>query len=958
MGRALALTACLLVLLGSNTAVSQSRELSSRWRTIRSEHFAVHYPERLALLARRVLAVAERAQGRLEPVFLDVPKRRVQIVLTDETDSANGSATAVPYNTMRLFASAPDDLSVLGDYDDWMTVLITHEHAHILHFDNIGGIPAIVNKIFGRRWSPNQILPNWIIEGVATYEESAQTAGGRMRSTMFEMYMRMAVLEDNLVHFDTLNNNTDYWPQGNIWYLYGSRFVDWMVQRWGEEVIGKWAQWYGARAIPFSVNRMASRIQGFTFSELYALWIADMQAEYGQVAQQVGEQGVVEGERLTFLGQTVRGLRFFDDDRLSYYVSDGQSDPQIRLHDLTRDESQSLRRSRGLSYPVRAPDGNVYYESIDAYKTIFLYYDLFRVNPETKKRERLTKGLRARYPDVSPDGRKIAFARGENGTSSLWIADLDAIEKSKEILVRSGNFEQVFTPRFSPDGTKIAYSVWLEGGYRDIHVMDLRTRTVTRITDDRALDTGPAWSPDGKRLYFSSDRTGIANIYWWDLTTGQTKQLTNVISGAYTPAPSPDGKRLAYIGYTSRGFDIYMLDLESGSGRAAPAYVDTRPAPSPSDTFNPDLGSRYVAAPTLAPRYWGLDFQEDSFGRQLGITLNGRDVAGFHDWRWRIGVSLDEGYVNTDFRYTLRRMPPDLFVTLFRQVSLRGGLEVNGVPQEWTEDRLGGRIGASYQIPRSFHRNTVSASYGWSWSRVIEGVRLPIDPNESPPVVPETGLDGGFALGWTYSDVRQQTFDMTPSAGRSLSASLSLGHPSVGGRFSFVRASWAVRRFVQTPWKKHQVIALRYGGGAAYDSRGERGSFALGGFPDTSLLDQLVYDDQLGGVALRGYPAFSVIGDRFHLLQSEYRFPLVRVLRGPETVPVFFDRLYALIFFDWGNAYFGAMDFEDFKKGIGAELLGDFTLGYEVAYSLRLGLAYGFDGGGGLQLYVNFGFPF
>jgi len=160
------------------------------------------------------------------------------------------------------------------------------------------------------------------------------------------------------------------------------------------------------------------------------------------------------------------------------------------------------------------------------------------------------------------------------------------------------------------------------------------------------------------------------------------------------------------------------------------------------------------------------------------------------------------------------------------------------------------------------------------------------------------------------------------------------------------------------PWAQHHVIAVRYGGGAGEDSRGERGMFSLGGFPDTSLIEQLLNFEQLGGVALRGYPAFSIVGDRFHLLQTEYRFPLTRVLRGPGTVPVFFDRMYGLVFFDYGDAYFGPLDLNSFRKGTGAELLMDFTLGYVQPYTLRLGFAYGLDEGGGTQFYINFGRPF
>jgi outer membrane protein assembly factor BamA len=160
------------------------------------------------------------------------------------------------------------------------------------------------------------------------------------------------------------------------------------------------------------------------------------------------------------------------------------------------------------------------------------------------------------------------------------------------------------------------------------------------------------------------------------------------------------------------------------------------------------------------------------------------------------------------------------------------------------------------------------------------------------------------------------------------------------------------------PWAQHHVLAFRYGGGAGEDSRGERGIFSLGGFPETSFLDQLLNFTQSGGVALRGYPAFSIFGDRFQLVQTEYRFPLTRVLRGPGTVPVFLDRMWGLVFFDVGNAYFGQLDPSNFRKGVGLELHMDFTIGYVQPMSLRLGFAYGLDEGGGAQFYVSFGRPF
>ena len=131
MARLAAAMAGLLVLLGAIPAGAQTKDVTKRWRTVESAHFEVSYPEPLGLVARRVLEVAERAHEKLRPLLGHEPRKRVQIVLNDDVDTANGNATPLHYNVIRLFVSAPEDLSVLSDFDDWLTILVTHEHAHI-----------------------------------------------------------------------------------------------------------------------------------------------------------------------------------------------------------------------------------------------------------------------------------------------------------------------------------------------------------------------------------------------------------------------------------------------------------------------------------------------------------------------------------------------------------------------------------------------------------------------------------------------------------------------------------------------------------------------------------------------------------------------------------------------------------------------------------------------------------
>ena len=92
---------------------------------------------------RTSATLAESIHARLVPAVGWAPSEKTEILLSDQTDSANGSATALPYDAVRLNVTAPDDMSPLGDVDDWYLELVTHEYTHILHTDHIEGIPAL-----------------------------------------------------------------------------------------------------------------------------------------------------------------------------------------------------------------------------------------------------------------------------------------------------------------------------------------------------------------------------------------------------------------------------------------------------------------------------------------------------------------------------------------------------------------------------------------------------------------------------------------------------------------------------------------------------------------------------------------------------------------------------------------------------------------------------------------------
>jgi TolB protein len=122
------------------------------------------------------------------------------------------------------------------------------------------------------------------------------------------------------------------------------------------------------------------------------------------------------------------------------------------------------------------------------------------------------------------------------------------------------------------------------GGNPDIYVLDLQTQNLTRITDDPAIDTEAAWAPDGKFIYFTSDRAGGPQIYKIGVNPGdRPKRIT--FSGNYNARPrvSADGNQLAMVTLDSGNYRVAVQDLSSGTVRVlSKGHLDESPSFAPN----------------------------------------------------------------------------------------------------------------------------------------------------------------------------------------------------------------------------------------------------------------------------------------------------------------------------------------------------------------------------------------
>jgi serine/threonine-protein kinase len=126
-----------------------------------------------------------------------------------------------------------------------------------------------------------------------------------------------------------------------------------------------------------------------------------------------------------------------------------------------------------------------------------------------------------------------------------------------------------FYPPLSPDGTRLA--VFAADQESDVWLWDLGRTTLTRVTFDPGQDLYPVWTPDGRRLIFTSERAGIRNLYWQAADgTGAVERLTNSPNPQVATAVSPDGRHLIFTETAPKtGDDVMQMELD-GPHRVTP----------------------------------------------------------------------------------------------------------------------------------------------------------------------------------------------------------------------------------------------------------------------------------------------------------------------------------------------------------------------------------------------------
>ena len=199
--------------------------------------------------------------------------------------------------------------------------------------------------------------------------------------------------------------------------------------------------------------------------------------------------------------------------------------------------------------------------------------------------------------------------------SLVWVDRSGREEAVADAPLRAYQF-----PRISPDATRVAIDV--RDQEQDIWIWDFARRTLTRFTFDSGLEQYPAWTPDSRRLVFTSQRGPTANLFWQAADgTGVVERLTE----------SPNSQQLAYA-VTRQGSSAILRETSAATG------LDLKLVPlQPKGEAKPRVTTAFVESNgELSPDERWLAYQSNESGQWHVYVQTFPDPAG---GRWQISTA-------------------------------------------------------------------------------------------------------------------------------------------------------------------------------------------------------------------------------------------------------------------------------------------------------------------------------
>ncbi len=501
------------------------------WNVYHATHFDIYFYDEEKPALEKVVDMAESAYDDLSRKFNFQVSKKIPIIYYathSAFEQTNVDLNFIPEG-VGAFAEPTRNRMVIpiDTTDEKLLQLVQHELTHVFEYE------ILFQGKLGKEVTSNP--PTWMMEGLASFMGNDEDSKDRM------------VLRDAVVN-DAVPPITHAQGGGYFAYRFGHAVFAFIQQKYGWEGLRDFIYEY-RNTLGNSVDKALKRafdVKPDEFDSQFRTWLR----------KQYLPALVAKGEPQEY-GDTFK-------------ISEG-----------TESEDMS---------PAPSPSGDL----LASYATYKEDVDVILYNiPERRLLRNLTSGFTSKYEyaiaqmltvgpvmgrDIgfSPSGDQIAlFVKKERGRNLLLINALNGrIERSVKM-----DFEQQLSPAYSPDGKTIAFAGF-KGNVPDIYVYDIGSGAIRNLTNDKFFDGAPVFSPDGKWLVYSSVVNGYAKLFKLNLANPVERfQLT---SGEWNDIDSwfsPDGKRIFFASdkQTGRNIAEAVAILQNAEVKAKPETATPAP---------------------------------------------------------------------------------------------------------------------------------------------------------------------------------------------------------------------------------------------------------------------------------------------------------------------------------------------------------------------------------------------
>ncbi|HCY77862.1 MAG TPA: biopolymer transporter Tol [Ignavibacteriales bacterium] len=973
------------------------------WYTIKGKHVEVHFHEGAERTAQVVLKIADEVWDPICSLY-DYQPDKVHYIIKDIDDYSNG-ATYFFDNKIEIWTSALD-FDLRGAHN-WLRNVISHEFTHMVQIQAAmklnRSVPAFFLQVLTyedeRRPDILYGFPNVVVSyPLATINVPAWFAEGTAQ------YMRKEFNYDNwdshrdmILRSYALDNNMLTWNEMGVFgktslgnesvYNSGFALTRYIAQKYGEDKLRDVTKALGKFG-NFTIDAAFKDVLGKDGNDIYGEWSSFLKNDYKKRSEKI-LANLVTGEQIAKVGFGNFYPIFSKDGKKVYYISSKSSDyfgpAGIYEYDLeSRTDKNIVSAVRSTFSFIPGQNKIVYAKISDDNPDWYNVHDLFVYDLSTEDETRLTHNLRANNPSVSNDGKKIVFLFQKDGTTNLGTVDIDG--KNFKRLTFFENGEQVYNPKFSPDNSYIIFD-YSYANTRDIAKVNSEGGNIEYILSSDNDERNPGFDKNGNIIY-SSDETGIFNLYLYNPVDKSKKQLTNVLGGAFMASISDDGD-IVYSGYTSTGYKIFKVS-QSDQQKVIAGNDYVRLNNPPLDMDKP-LGNINDFNISALKNYEDKDIKGVEKEKYSGVFSRLTFFPFLRFDNYNTGNTVLEKFKPGLFvssndmlnRYSIfaggsinARMERDLFLIfdyrnklpLISSLGLRPELSVElysisrkaDVDVFFGADTVGSVVNYDFIIPtdvsynlfefdfivrhRLFSRDqNLQLKYAYStYTATLGSFILPDENKTLYPTTKDNYFNGNNleAKYMWHAILPTKDDDINPvGLDVNLTYNYEFNDFNENGNYTvedgILKPQYSNFNFHRLELKTGFYIPV-------FDSHTFNTTLRLGSILGPQQPD--FFDFYLGGlIGMKAYPFYAISGNEIAWLNITYRFPLFRNI-DTKFGHLYIDKIFLSFNGDIGNAWNGDIpSMSTFKKGVGAEIRIQLNSYYLFPTSIFFNASYGFD---------------